>query len=94
MAAITRVCISMLRITPRSEKVFLTLSRPVCNGISSKERCRTVDCHIHMRRWYGSGASLTEQNLIDRTISVVKLFDKVNPDKVLKLNFSLFMVMI
>ena len=85
MAALTRVCVSMLRITPRREKLFLTLSRPLFNGISSNERIRNIDSQIYLRRWYGSGASLTEQNLIERTINVVKLFDKVNPDKVIKL---------
>ena len=72
-------------ILPRSVTIAvncrdsLMVAQPV---IASLLGCRSTAL-ITTKRWYASDhPEITEKDIQDRTLTVVKLFDKVNPDKV------------
>ena len=87
MAAVPRV----LRITSRA---LFRRSSTLCasvNAIAFSQKsivlaqkyvslkCSVVPAQI---RWYSSESAMTEADLTTRVVNVVKMFDKVTPDKV------------
>ncbi len=88
MAAAPRV----LRIASRSfSAVFrnrTTVAAPLNAVVLSRSRLLQAQGDGRMQhslmgpvRWYGSG-NMTEADLSNRVVNVVKMFDKVTPDKV------------
>ncbi len=91
MAATTRV----LRITSRRFAGVFRHSSIICAPVSSvaftqntllqSQKHVTLKCTVLSApiRWYGSeAATMTEADLTNRVVNVVKMFDKVTPDKV------------
>lgn len=72
-------------ILPRSVTIAVNCRDSLV--VAQPLRASLIDCRrtslISTKRWYASDhPEITEKDIQDRTLTVVKLFDKVNPDKV------------
>lgn len=88
MAVVTRACSTMMRhffrqVTSHVRNLsILTPVRPTCVVLKGKVVCE-MNTVSQWRRWYGSeSGGLTEEALNLETVRVLKLFDKVDPNKV------------
>ena len=72
-------------ILPRSVNIAVNCRDGLV--VAQPVRASLIGCRrtalISTTRWYASDhPEITEKDIQDRTLTVVKLFDKVNPDKV------------
>ena len=87
MASVPRVAVlgvsRALRVLSRSQ---LTATRPLVaprrTYLTSSKQISAIPSFLACTRSYGAAAAITETDLKDRVLNVLKLFDKVNPEMV------------